>query len=59
MKDKYKTMLARAISEGGIDEGMEQIIQLIISYDVNDDEWLWAAAAWLAFNSMHDAEEEE
>ena len=52
-------MLARAISEGGIDEGMEQIIQLIISYDVNDDEWLWAAAAWLAFNSMHDAEEEE
>ena len=58
MKDKYKKMIARAISEGGLDEGLEQIIQLIISYDVNDEEWLWAAAAWLAFNSMHDAEEE-
>ena len=58
MKDKNKKMLEAAIKKGGIDEGMEQILQLIINYDVNDEDWLWAAAAWLAFNSIHDAEEE-
>lgn len=59
MKDEDWTLINMAIRKGEIDEGMEQILNLLRNYNVNNEEWICEAMYYLAYHSMVDMEEEE
>tara|TARA_R100000781_G_scaffold9994_1_gene9691 strand:+ start:7268 stop:7489 length:222 start_codon:yes stop_codon:yes gene_type:complete len=40
------------IKKDGIDEGMAQILELLMSYNVNDEEWLNNIITNLCYNSV-------
>lgn len=46
------------IKKEGIDEGMAQILELLMSYNVNDEEWLNNIITNLCYNSIRGDEEE-
>ena len=45
------------IKKEGIDEGMTQILELLMSYNVNNEEWLNNIITNLCHNSIRDEEE--
>tara|TARA_R100000656_G_scaffold113859_1_gene86195 strand:- start:292 stop:540 length:249 start_codon:yes stop_codon:yes gene_type:complete len=59
MNDENWSLVSTAITKGQIDEGMEQILNLIRNYNVNNEEWLNDAMYHLAFHSMVDPKGEE
>ena len=50
-------LVKKAIEKGKIDEGMEQILQLLMNYNVNNESWLNDAIYHLTFYSMVEEEE--
>ena len=52
-----KILIKKAIEKGKIDEGMEQILHLLMNYNINDESYINDAITHLAYYSM--AEEEE
>ncbi len=58
MNEQNKQLVLAAIKTGQIDEGMEQILNLLISYNVNNEDWLNDAMYHLAYYSMPSEEEE-
>lgn len=47
------------IKKEGIDEGMEQILELLMSYNINNEEWLNDVITNLCYHSIRmDGEEE-
>ena len=45
------------IKKDGIDEGMTQILELLIAYNVNDEEWITNVITHLCYHSIRDEEE--
>tara|TARA_R100001079_G_C4344603_1_gene108436 strand:- start:214 stop:399 length:186 start_codon:yes stop_codon:yes gene_type:complete len=50
--NKEKINLIEAAINKGIDEGMEQILRLLMQYNVNDEEYLNDALFHLAYHSI-------
>tara|TARA_R100000734_G_C3259370_1_gene58536 strand:+ start:266 stop:475 length:210 start_codon:yes stop_codon:yes gene_type:complete len=51
MKEENYNLIEAAINKG-IDEGMEQILRLLMQYNVNDEEYLNDALFHLAYHSI-------
>lgn len=51
-------IVREVIKKEGIDEGMAQILELLMSYNVNDEEWLNNIITNLCYNSIRKEEEE-
>jgi len=47
------------IKKEGIDEGMEQILELLMSYNINNEEWLNNVITHLCYHSIRIEGEEE
>jgi hypothetical protein len=45
------------IKKDGIDEGMTQTLELLMAYNVNDEEWLHNVITNLCYHSIRDEEE--
>lgn len=58
MIEENWSLIETAIKKGNIDEGMEQILNLLKNYNVNNEEWLDDAMYHLALHSIPDEEEE-
>ena len=50
-----KELIRAAIKKGEIDEGMEQIIELLVGYNIKDEEWLDDAIYHLLYDSFGSA----
>lgn len=50
-------IVRKVIKKEGIDEGMTQILELLMAYNVNDEEWLHNVITHLCYNSIRDEEE--
>ena len=46
------------IKKEGIDEGMTQILELLMAYNINDEEWLNNVITHLCYHSIREDEEE-
>ena len=57
MKTKHAKLLRAAIKKGNVDEGLEQIIELIINYDVKDESLYFESAAFMLSANLGDEEE--
>ena len=53
MKEENKNIIEAVINKG-IDEGMEQILRLLMQYNVNDEEYLNDALFHLAYHSIEE-----
>jgi len=51
-------IVREVIKKEGIDEGMTQILELLMSYNVNNEEWLNNIITNLCYNSIREDEEE-
>jgi hypothetical protein len=51
MKEENYNLIEAAINKG-IDEGMEQILRLLMQYNVNDEQYLNDALFHLAYHSI-------
>ena len=51
MKEEKINLIEAAINKG-IDEGMEQILRLLMQYNINDEEYLNDALFHLAYHSI-------
>ena len=47
------------IKKEGIDEGMTQILELLMAYNINDEEWLNNVITHLCYHSIRLEDEEE
>tara|TARA_R110002020_G_scaffold184102_3_gene380908 strand:- start:1542 stop:1712 length:171 start_codon:yes stop_codon:yes gene_type:complete len=52
-----KEIVREVIKKEGIDEGMTQILELLMSYNVNNEEWLDNVITHLCYHSIRDEEE--
>ena len=50
----YSEAVRAVIKKEGIDEGMAQILELLMSYNVNDEEWLNNIITNLCYNSIRE-----
>tara|TARA_R100001126_G_C4805051_1_gene138910 strand:- start:318 stop:503 length:186 start_codon:yes stop_codon:yes gene_type:complete len=57
MNEEKYNLIEAAINKG-IDEGMEQILRLLMQYNINDEEYLNDALFHLAYHSISDDTEE-
>ena len=57
MKEENYNLIEAAINKG-IDEGMEQILRLLMQYNINDEEYLNDALFHLAYHSIVEDTEE-
>jgi|TARA_R100000479_G_scaffold175140_2_gene125297 hypothetical protein len=57
MKEENYNLIEAAINKG-IDEGMEQILRLLMQYNVNDEQYLNDALFHLAYHSIVEDTEE-
>jgi len=51
---KTNEIVRAVIKKEGIDEGMTQILELLMSYNVNDEEWLNNIVTNLCHNSIRE-----
>ena len=51
-------IVREVIKKEGIDEGMTQILELLMSYNVNNEEWLNNIITNLCYNSIREDEKE-
>ena len=56
MNDDDVGIVRAIIKKEAIDEGMEQILELLIAYNVNDEEWLTNIITNLCYHSMEEEE---
>ena len=57
IKMETNEIVRAIIKKEGIDEGMEQILELLMSYNVNNEEWLNNIITNLCYNSIREEEE--
>ena len=57
MKEENYNLIEAAINKG-IDEGMEQILRLLMQYNINDEQYLNDALFHLAYHSIVEDTEE-
>ena len=50
-------IVREVINKDGIDEGMEHILELLMAYNLNDEEWLNNVITHLCYHSIRDEEE--
>ena len=50
-------IVREVIKKDGIDEGMEHILELLMAYNLNDEEWLNNVITHLCYHSIRDEEE--
>tara|TARA_R100000152_G_C6780909_1_gene214361 strand:- start:1137 stop:1310 length:174 start_codon:yes stop_codon:yes gene_type:complete len=56
---KTNEVVRAIIKKEGIDEGMEQILELLMSYNINNEEWLNNVITHLCYHSIRIEGEEE
>lgn len=55
--DDYKKIVRAIIKKEGIDEGMEMILELLMEYNIHNDERITNVITHLAYISIRDEEE--
>ena len=59
MDSDDRKLVRAAIKKGAIDEGMEMILELLMEYNINNDERITNVITHLAYISLDDGDEEE
>ena len=57
MDDDYKKLVRACIKKEAIDEGMEMILELLMEYNIHNDERITNVITHLAYISIGDEEE--